>query len=255
MPWYLLITLFISGSLLVSICGIIQQILPLAPATPVVVVVTATPPPTTPATPTPRPPTATATPPPPTSTPTPSPTSTPTPWPTPPIWVPVPPPQQPPLDEWGYLPLVSMILEYYGEIYEPAYLRAQALEAAKAANRLDQKFHLELYGTYYQDTIDALKPLGYDWQEDCRLIEGEDFQQRLQELHDRLIAGQPVLLGLYDQEIGYVVILVGYDPVKREYTYLQPERIVVSEAMLQEMWRETVTTGTQRCAVYTYPKS
>lgn len=272
MHWSLWLSLLISTSLGLNLCGVIPSILPTATPipqntpTPIVVVVTATPSPTTTrlptVTPTPLPPTATA-------TPLPSPTSTA--WPTPVVWIPLPLPLQPAPEQWSYLPLVDMILDYYGESYSPEYLWNISIEAARIAGRFDQKFHLESHAVYYQDVIEALQPLGYSWQQDCRAIEGEDFNQRTQQLQGSLQAGRPVLLGMYDEELGYPVALVGYDPARREYTYFQltqvsnvlmqqtktyyqPERVSISEATLSQMWREAVTEGTERCAVFTSPK-
>lgn len=188
------------------------------------------------------------------------------------MWLPLSLPPQPAREQWSYLPLVAMILDYYGESYSPEHLWNLSIEAAKTAGRFDEKFHIESHAVYYQDVIDALQRLGYSWQQDCRAIEGEDFNQRLQQLQGSLMARHPVLLGMYDEDLGYPVALTGYDPVKREYTYFQltlvsnvlaqqtktynhPERVSISEAALSQMWREAVTEGTERCAVFTAPKN
>jgi hypothetical protein len=178
----------------------------------------------------------------------PLPTSTPTVQATPPIWVDVLPP--PPGKDFGSATKACMILAFYGDkTCDPETLAetAKAHEKVRIGSTIPE-------GIFNVDLLYALKQLGYEWQEDCRPIITEDFNQRLTQLQDNLVAGRPPLIGIYDEDLGYNVILVGYDPAKREYTYLDPEQVSVSEEELNKMWRETILDGSQRCAIYTSPR-
>jgi len=139
-----------------------------------------------------------------------------------------------------------MILAYYGDRRDPAYLKSLAALPGS-----------EFPGTYYKDMVAGLGKIGYRWQEECFPVDADGFATGLHKLKRSVLEDHPVIVSLFDPPIGHTVVLVGFDEASQELTFLDPNEtapglrtIPVEE--LRVFWREHAIK--YRCAVFTSPK-
>jgi ABC-type bacteriocin/lantibiotic exporter with double-glycine peptidase domain len=141
----------------------------------------------------------------------------------------------------------SMILAFYGEKHDPAYLK-------ELATPPDSAFP----GTYMKDMVAGAQKLGYRWDQRCFSNDAAGFEDGLAKLKESIRSRQPVIVGLPDAPIGHSVVLVGIDGGRSRLTFMDSSRAYpglrsMSEEKFASTWRERSVN--LRCAIFTRPRS
>jgi hypothetical protein len=140
----------------------------------------------------------------------------------------------------------AMILAYYGEEREPAYLKSLATPPEST-----------FAGTYFKDMVNGVGKLGYSWRLECFSPDQEGFRAGVPKLKKAVFEGHPVMVGMYEPPIGHTVVMVGYDEASKELSFIDPYHDspglrTMDEDDFRIFWRENIAQV--RCAVFTAPR-
>ncbi len=140
----------------------------------------------------------------------------------------------------------SIVIDYYGEQISP-------IEIKKLATPPNSDFA----GTYYSDLVKGVKALGYEWTVMIYTTDDSGFETGFAEIRSELDMGHPVIVSTSDPPIGHTMVMVGYDTLRKEVSFTDPNRPAPGKRTLtysefKNIWHENISN--LRAFIQTNPK-